>query len=106
MSINKSLSTWTIGKTSLALLLGSTAWLVLTGILTYLPRNNEFGGILTWLGLLVGFGYLLIGIPMILAALITSIISVSNNKGRTLGLITLGTILVSGLTLFIYLIVK
>lgn len=79
----------TSGLVSLILFGSGTLLFVLTVVLTYLPRDNDFRGLLTWLGLLIGFGFIFIGIPMLVASLVTSIVSLANNRQQLLGYIAL-----------------
>jgi hypothetical protein len=97
---------WTIGTTSLALFAGSTFGLALTTLLTFIPRDNELRAVLTWLGLLVGFSYLFVGIPMLVAAFIVGIVSVAKNSGRREGLITISGVVLCIVALLAYLLLK
>lgn len=81
-------------------------WLACTILFTYLPRENELRAILTTLGLLVGFSFVFIGLPILVAAFFTSIFAVARDKGRREGLITLICTAASFLGTLIYLILK
>lgn len=59
--------------------------LVLTAVLTYLPRDNDFRGLLTWLGILIGFSFAFLGIPMLIASLVTGIISIVKDRKQRAG---------------------
>ena len=97
---------WTIGMTSLALLGASAFGLMMTVLLTYIPRDNEFRAILTWLGLIVGFSYIYVGIPLLIAAFIVGIVAIAKNSGRQSGVITLSGIMLSAIALMTYLLLK
>lgn len=80
---------WT-GKVVSLILFGSGSLLFgLTVILTYLPRDNDFRSLLTWLGLLIGFSFVFLGIPMLVASLVTSIISIVKHHQQRAGYIVL-----------------
>jgi hypothetical protein len=76
----------------------------LTAVLTYLPRDNDFRSILTWLGLLVGFSFVFLGIPMLVASFVTSIVSIIKNHKQRIGYMALaGNLLfVAGILLWIF----
>lgn len=79
----------TLGRVAISLFGSSLLLLVFTVVLTYLPRNNEFGSLLTWLGLLVGFSLFFLGIPMLLASLVISLIAIVKDHSKNLAYITL-----------------
>jgi hypothetical protein len=106
MNSTKESSGWTIGRTSLSLLIISTIGFILTAALTYIPRDNDYRAILTLLGLLIGFAELLIGIPLLIAAFVTSVIAVVKKRGLIEGRITLFTITGMFLAYFLWLFLK
>lgn len=72
------------------ILFGSGALLfIFTAVLTYLPRDNDLRSLLTWLGLLIGFSFIFLGIPMLLASLVTSIVSVVRKRHQKVGYVVL-----------------
>lgn len=77
------------GLVSLILFGSGTLLFVFTVVLTYLPRDNDFRSLLTWLGLLIGFSFIFLGIPMLVASLITSIVSLVKKRQQRLGYIAL-----------------
>jgi hypothetical protein len=87
LDMNKNGNTTGLGS---GILFGSgTLLLALTAILTYLPRDNDYRSLLTWLGILVGFSFVFLGIPMLVASLVTSIVSVIKNRTQRVGYIVL-----------------
>lgn len=77
------------GIASLILFGSGTLLFVLTAVLTYLPRDNDFRSLLTWLGLLIGFSFIFLGIPMLVASLVTSIISIAKRRQQRFSYIVL-----------------
>lgn len=80
-----------------AIILFGTAVLLLglTIALTFAPRNNEYRSNLTWAGLLIGFNFVFFGIPMLIASLVTSIISIVKIHRQRIGYIVLaGNVLI------------
>jgi hypothetical protein len=79
----------TTGLVSMILFGSGTILFALTAILTYLPRDNDFRAVLTGLGLLIGFSFLFLGIPMLVASLVTSIISIAKNRQQRVAYVVL-----------------
>jgi hypothetical protein len=79
----------TIGLVSLILFGVGVIFFGLTAVLTYLPRDNDFRSLLTWLGLWFGFGFVFLGIPMLLASFVTSIVSIVKVHQQSIGYIVL-----------------
>lgn len=80
----------TIGLVALILFGIAVLLLGFTIVLTCVPRNNEYRSNLTWAGLLVGFNFVFFGIPMLIASLVTSIISIIKVHRQRMGYIVLG----------------
>lgn len=79
----------TSGLVSLILFGSGTLLFILTVVLTYLPRDNDFRSLLTWLGLLIGFSFVFLGIPTLLASLVTSIVSLVRKRQQIVGYVVL-----------------
>lgn len=93
----------TTGLVSGILFGSGTLLLTLTTILTYLPRDNDYRGLLTGLGLLIGFSFVFLGIPMLVASLVTSVISVVKNHQQRVGYIVLTGNLLLGVGTIVWL---
>lgn len=65
--------------------------------LTFIPRDNEYRSNLTWAGLLIGFNFVFFGIPMLIASLVTSIISIIKIHRQRIGYVVLAGNIVIGL---------
>lgn len=86
------------------ILFGSAAaLLLLTVIFTQLPRDNDFRAILTGLGLLIGFSFVILGIPMLVASLVTSVISILKEHKQRMGYFVLAGNLLIGIGISLWL---
>lgn len=93
----------TVERISLILFGAGMSLLVFTTILTYLPRDNDFRGLLTWLGLLVGFSFVFFGIPMLLGSLVTGVVAIFKNRKQRTGYIILAGNLILGIGTLVWL---
>lgn len=85
----------TIGLVAFILFGIAIVLLGLTVALTLIPRANEYRSHLSWAGLLVGFSFIIFGIPMMLASFVTSIISIIKIHHQRIGYVTLaGNVLI------------
>lgn len=67
-----------------------------TVALTLIPRANEYRSHLSWAGLLVGFSFVIFGIPMMIASFVTSIISIIKIHRQRISYVTLaGNLLIA-----------
>jgi hypothetical protein len=82
-------SKWTLGRTALILFSSFVGLLALTVALTYIPRDNDFRSLLSWLGWLVGFSFAVLMIPLLGSSLVVSIISIVKRRGRQEGIVAL-----------------